>query len=193
MQRRYGNGNAGHRRCAVLVEGIASRETRDVGIRLVARLLPALRQLTGEGRVVIGIGDAAQAGDGAELVVDIRREREVLVAEGIGQRPYVRRVERPAVLEEVDVATGEVEVAQCLHPTLIIEARHPLIGQPEEGNREDRGQGIALVGEARARDHRAHRGVAQQRGDLIRLMQVGEARRPAEVLELEINRREGEL
>ena len=97
---------------------------------LVARLLPALRQLTGEGRVVIGIGDATQAGDGAELVVDIGREREVLVAEGIGQRPHVCRVERPTVLEEVDVTTGEVEVAQRLHPALIIEARHPLVGQP---------------------------------------------------------------
>ena len=87
-----------------------------------------MRQLTGEGRVVIGIGDTTQAGDGAELIVDIRREREVLVAEGIGQRPHVRGVERPTVLEEVDVATGEVEVAQRLHPALIIEARHPLLG-----------------------------------------------------------------
>ena len=106
---------------------------------LVARLLPALRQLTWEGRVVIGIGDATQAGDCSELIVDISREGEVLVAEGIGQRTYVRRIKRTAVLKEVNIATREVEVPKGLLSPFVVEARHTFVRQPEEGDGEDGG------------------------------------------------------
>ena len=58
---------------------------------------------------------------------------------------------------------------------------------------KDGGEWIAFVREARARDHRTDRGATQERGDLIRLVEVREARRPAEGLRLEVHRREGEL
>ena len=57
----------------------------------------------------------------------MRREGEVLVAEGVGQRPDIRGVKRAAVLEEVNAAAREVEVSERLLPALVVEARHPFV------------------------------------------------------------------
>ena len=96
--------------------------------------------------VVAGAELCGEALDAPEGVEHIDAEGEVLPAEAIVQTSLVGRLEGTGVLEVIEVLrSAEVDIIPLDGSIIVVEEGEPFLRQLVEGNREDRGKGIALT------------------------------------------------
>ena len=103
-------------------------------------------------------------------------------------------VGRTFVLEVLGVVTLlEVDVAVVTSPFSLDELGETLVIEADEGDREEGTCGVALLSEAVPTDKVDHTPLVVELGDLRVRVGVDEARRPVEVLRLDVLRGDAEL